>query len=127
MSGPFIPQRAGQPLDLLEQGAAGDGWDGLNALLNHPHTQAAPLQPADNVAHALWLMYSLGGEGRAVLEWLMDITIRLPYRATGNTIEQTALQATMRQGINGVGEAVLNAIDLGRQIAEKSENQNGAG
>lgn len=126
MSGPFIPSRAGQPLDLLEQGVAGGGWDALEEMFK-PHLQAAPLQPSDDVARALWILYSVGGEGRAVIEWLMDITIRAPFRATGKDFQETALLTATRQGINGVAEAILAAIDHGRQVAEKIENQNGAG
>lgn len=126
MSGPFIPARAGQPLDLLEQGIAGGGWEELEKLFK-PHLQEAPLQPGDNVAKFLWLMYSLGGDGRDVIEWLMDITLRMPFRATGRTLEETAILAANRQGINGPGEAVLAAIAHGRTLLEKSETQNGAG
>jgi hypothetical protein len=125
MSGPFIPGRAAQPLDLLEAGVAGGGWESLEAMFK-PHLQRAPLQPADDVARALYVMYALGGEGRAVIEWLMDITIRAPFRVTGSTIEETALHAAGRQCINGVGEAVLTAIAHGETIF-KSQNPNGAG
>lgn len=127
MSGPFIPGRAGQPLDLmLEQGVAGDGWAGLEDMFR-PHLKEAPLQPSDKVAKSLWLLYSLGGDSREVIEWLMDITLRMPYRATGKTIEETALLASNRQGINGVAEAVLAAIAHGRSLMDKPETQNGAG
>lgn len=126
MSGPFIPSRAAQPLDLLEQGVAGGGWEGLEEIFR-PHLKGAPLQPSEAVAKSLWLMWHLGGESRQVLEWLMDITLRMPYRATGRSIEETALLAASRQGINGVGEAVLAALAHGRSLMEKSETQNGAG
>lgn len=125
MAGPFISSRAAQPLDLLEQGVTGNGWEGLDDLFR-PHLKDAPLQPSDAVAKSLWLMWQLGGESRQVLEWLMDITLRMPYRATGRTIEETALLAASRQGINGVGEAVLAALAHGRGLMEKSETRNGA-
>lgn len=125
MTGPFVPGRAGQPLDLLENSIAGGGWESLEALFK-PHLQGAPLQPTDDVARALYILYSHGGEGRAVVEWMMDITLRMPLRATGATFEQTALLTASRQGINGVGEAVLAAIAHGETIV-KSQNPNGAG
>lgn len=126
MSGPFIPGRVAQPLDLLEHGVAGDGWEGLDALFR-PHLKDAPLQPSDAVAKSIYLLWKHGGESRQVLEWLMDITLRMPYRATGRTLEETALMAANRQGINGVGEALLAALAHGRALLEKPETQNGAG
>ncbi|PZU23923.1 MAG: hypothetical protein DI589_06610 [Shinella sp.] len=126
MTGPFIPSRVAQPLDILEQGVTGNGWEGLEEIFR-PHIKEAPLQPSDAVAKSIWMLWQYGGESRQVLEWLMDITLRMPYRATGRTIEETALMAANRQGINGVGEAVLAALAHGRSLMEKSETQNGAG
>ena len=126
MSGPFIPERAAQPMDLLEQLAgSGGGWDELEQLFR-PQLQAAPLQPQEDVARFMYGLYRTP-QGRAMFEWMMDITLRLPFRATGQTIEQTALNTATRQGINGVGEAILAAISHGEKLVEKSHNQNGAG
>lgn len=126
MSGPFLPERAAQPLDLLEHTLGGStGWDELEELFR-PHMQAAPLQPHEPVATFMYGLYHTP-QGRAMFEWLMDITIRMPLRATGQTIEQTALNTATRQGINGVGEAILAAIKHGEGLVEKSHNQNGAG
>jgi hypothetical protein len=115
MSGPFVASRVAQPLDLLEQGAAGDGWEGLNALF--APVQDVELQPSDQVAMLFYGLYI--SQGREMIEWLMDITIRQPLRATGQTLEQTALMTATRQGINGVGEAVLKAIAKGKELAEE--------
>ncbi|MCZ7500702.1 hypothetical protein [Agrobacterium sp. ST15.13.015] len=126
MSGPFIPERAAQPMDLLEQLTEdGSGWDGLEALFR-PQMQAAPLQPHEGVAKFMYGLYHTA-EGRAMFEWMMDITLRMPLRSTGQTFEQTALNTATRQGINGVGEAILAAIGHGGKLVEKSQNQNGAG
>lgn len=126
MSGPFIPARAGQPLDLLEATMNNsDGWDGIEALFK-PKLQDVPLQPADDLARFMYGLYHTP-QGREMFEWLMDITLRLPLRATGQSFEQTALNTATRQGINGVGEAVLAAIGHGAKLAEYKRNQNGAG
>lgn len=124
MSGPFIPAREAQPLDLLEQSVAGGGWESLDEMFK-PHRQDAPLQPSDDVAKALWVLRQ-HGEGRAIIEWLMDITLRAPLRVTGRSIEETALNAAARQGINGVGEVILKAIARGGELMQP-KNQNGAG
>jgi hypothetical protein len=126
MSGPFIPERAAQPMDLLEQAVGGGGgWEELEELFR-PHLQAAPLQPQESVAKFMYGLFHTS-QGEAMFEWLMDITIRMPLRATGQTIEQTALNTATRQGINGVGEAILAAIKHGEKLVENSHNQNGAG
>ena len=127
MSGPFLPARAGQPLDLLESGAAGDGWDGLEKLFQ-PQSHTVPLQPADDLAKFMYALRQTP-QGQAMFEWMMDITLRMPFRATGLTFEQTALMTATRQGINGVGEAVLSAIAHGHKLVEetKTKPQNGAG
>ncbi|MBB3385991.1 MULTISPECIES: hypothetical protein [unclassified Rhizobium] len=124
MSEPFVAERFAQPLDLLEKGLAGDGWPGLEGLV--PPTQLAELAPKDPVAMFLYGM-TLQAGGREVIEWLMDITVRQPLRCTASTIENTALMTATRQGINGVGEAVLKAIAKGRELAEqpRSETPNG--
>ncbi len=124
MSGPFVAARAGQPLDLLEQSVAGGGWESLEALF--APVVEGELQPPDRVAKLLYALYQVG-DGRELVEWLMDITLRLPLRVTGKTFEETALLMATRQGINGVGEVVLKAIAKGRELADAERNQNGAG
>lgn len=125
MAGPFIPQRAGQPLDLIEQAAGADGWESLEELMR-PHLARAPLQPEDTVAEFMFGLYQTP-QGRAMFEWLMDITLRQPLRATGRTFEETALLTATRQGVNGVAEAVLAAIAHGERLVEQRNSQNGAG
>lgn len=125
MSGPFLPARAGQPLDMLEAGVAGGGWEALEALMK-PHLNGAPLQPDEDVAEFMFALYQTP-PGRAMFEWMMDITIRQPLRVTGQTIEQTALLSAGKQGINGVAESILKAIAHGEQLVAKRRNQNGAG
>ncbi|GCA49297.1 hypothetical protein KGO5_01740 [Sinorhizobium sp. KGO-5] len=125
MSGPFIPSRAGQPFDLLEQGAAGSGWDGVEDLFK-PFLQTSELQPGDNLARFMAALRHTP-EGRAMFEWMMDISIRQPLRVTGASLEQTALQAATRQGINGFAEAILNAIAHGEKLLMQAKTQNGAG
>lgn len=126
MSGPFLPARVAQPLDLLENiAASGGGWEELEEMFK-PQRQDVPFQPGDDVALFMYGLYCTP-QGRAMFEWMMDITLRLPHRATGATFEQTALNTATRQGINGAGEAVLAAIAHGEKLLSKNQNQNGAG
>lgn len=125
MTGPFVPGRAAQPVDLLNDGLAGDGWGGINKLFA-PHLQEQPLQPADDVAKVMWGFYNTP-QGRAMFEWMFDISLRQPLRVTGRTLEETALLSATRQGINGFAEAVLAAIAHGESLVRQSKPQNGAG
>lgn len=124
MSGPFVAARAGQPLDLLEQSVAGGGWESLNEMF--APVIGAELQPSDRVAKFLYALHQ-HGDGRELVEWLMDITLRLPWRVTGKTLEETAILATNRQAIAGLGEVILKAIAKGNELADAERNQSGAG
>ncbi|MGO8401330.1 hypothetical protein ACC783_23660 [Rhizobium ruizarguesonis] len=124
MSGPFIAPRTGQPLDLLEQSAAGGGWESLEQLI--APVIGGDLQPSDRVAKFLYALHQ-HGDGRELVEWLMDITMRLPWRVTGKTMEETAILAINRQAIAGVGEVILKVIAKGKELADAERNQNGAG
>ncbi len=120
-----LARRQAQPLDLLQAAAMGDGWEGLEAFFL-PRGGRQEFEPDDELAvfvHGLSKTVS----GREFIEYLMDITLRLPLRITGSSIEQTALQAATRQGINGVGEVILALLVKGERIANGGRNQNGAG
>lgn len=125
MTGPFVPGRAAQPLDLLNDGVAGGGWEALEKLFE-PHLSGQPLQPADDVAKVMWGFYNTP-QGRAMFEWMFDISLRQPLRVTGRTLEETALLSATRQGINGFAEAVLAALAHGESLVRQSKPQNGAG
>lgn len=61
-------------------------------------------------------------EGRAFFEWFMDHTIRVPYRAMGKTLEETALNAARREGLNLAGELLLAAIARGEKALAARSN-----
>lgn len=116
MSGPVFGERSALPFDDLLRNSK--GWDDLNELL--PQLAEAPLRPSDTVAKNMANLARTKG-GRDMLEWIMDITLRAPYHVTGKTIEETALNSATRQGINGVAEAILNAIKHGEDLLEKGK------
>ena len=128
MSGPFVAGRNAQPLDLmLEQGVAGNGWEGLEQLMQAVPQATGVLEPDDDVARFMWGLYNTI-EGRKMFEWWMDVTMRIPLRITGKTFEETALLATARQALHGAGETVLAAIAAGKKsVDEARQSQNGAG
>ena len=115
----FGPRQAMPFDDLLQQG--GNGWDFFADLVG-ARPAPEPCQPADDVARSL-ARFVRTGEGRAVIEWLMDITVRQPLRITGASIEQTALLAANRQGIDGVARSVLTAIAHGESLIDKETSR----
>lgn len=117
----FVGSRNAQPLDLLSQGVAGQGWEDFERLLL-PKELMQRFEPNERVARLLFAL-SRSVDGRELVEWLMDITLRQPLRITGSSIEETALRGATLQGIHGVGEVILQAMAKG----EKLLNQNGAG
>ncbi|MGG7535348.1 hypothetical protein [Rhizobium sp. 12,4] len=124
MSGPFIAARDAQPLDLLKQGAAGDGWEGLERILNPIIGSSAPLMPDEATAKFIYGLYCTV-EGRQMFEWIMDLTIRRPLSLTAPTIEQTALLAAGRQAVNSVAEVLLKAVAHGEDLVRQAKSPNG--
>ncbi len=117
MSGPVFASRDALPFDHLLNNSG--GWDDLENLL--PQLADVPLKPSDTVAKNLANLARTQG-GREILEWLMDVTLRAPYHVTGKSMEETALNAATRQGINGVAEAILSAVKHGEDLLEQGKS-----
>lgn len=119
MSGPTFGTRDAQPFDHLLESK--QPWDELEKLFE-PHLADRPLQPSDTVAKNLANVSRTAG-GREILEWIMDITLRAPLRVTGSSLEETALKAATKQGINGPAEAILNAIEHGETLLNQGKGK----
>lgn len=95
-----------------------NGWSGFEQLeslgIQPPKDGYRPSEKVARIAHAL----TLNADTLEFLDWLMDITLRAPLRVPDAGIEQVALAYATRKGINGVGEAVLAAIEMGRKLQE---------
>ena len=85
----------------------------------------ADMLPEDELAVFMWGL-SRTVQGKAMIEYLLDVSIRQPYRPVGASIEETALAAAVRQGVNAIPELMLKAIAKGGDIVLQ-RNQNGAG
>lgn len=125
MGGPFVAPRHALPMDLLEQTALGDGWGGMAAIERQLGIKPADMLPDDELALFMFGL-SRTAQGRAMFEYLLDMSIRQPYRPVGTSIEETALAAAVRQGVNAIPELMLKAIGKGSELAQQ-RNQNGAG
>jgi hypothetical protein len=106
--------REAMPLDLL-QAEANEGLiaEALKGLFPEERITAL-LTPSNELAEFLY-GFCATEQGRVIFEWLMDITLRAPYRVTGASLEQTALNAARREGLNLAGEMILAAIARGQQ------------
>ena len=97
-----------------------NGWAGFEQL--EKLAGQAPVdsfRPSEKVARLLHAL-TLNADTAEIIEWLMDITLRAPLRLPDAGLEQVAIAYATRRGINGVGEAVLAAIEMGRELKEKS-------
>lgn len=117
MSGPQFGPRQALPLDLMLKQVGGDGFSGLDQLIL-PGSRQSALTPKDEVCKSLVALCNHGG-GRAVIEWLMDITIRQDMGTGGKSFEEMALVAKQKQTLDMVAKAILAAIDHGEKLTEK--------
>lgn len=97
-----------------------NGWGAFEQLEN---LGVAPpndgYRPDDQVARIAYSL-TLNPLTQQFLDWLMDITLRAPLRVPDAGVEQVALAYAKRAGINGVGEAILAAVEMGRKLQEAS-------
>ena len=117
--GPQFGPRQAQPLDLMLKQAGGSGFAGIEQLMN-PVVQKGKLQPADQVATTLAKLVTYPG-GREVIEWMMDISVRQRLQTHGLSIEEVALRAIKKEGIDGFAAAILAAISHGQKLLEEGQ------
>ncbi|WP_281932189.1 hypothetical protein [Roseibium album] len=117
--GPQFGPRHAQPLDLMVNQAGGDGFAGIEKLMN-PVIQPEKLQPADEVARSMAKIFNMPG-GREIFEWMMDISVRQRLQTSGISIEEVALRATKKEGIDGFAAAILAAIAHGQKLLEEGQ------
>lgn len=110
-------RRDAQPLGSL---GGTEGWESLEAMFAPQPARPVHGQPGDEMSLFLARL-AREPRGRELVEWLMDITFRQPFRATGRTFEETALLAATRQGIEGVGEVILCALAHGESLLQQRE------
>ena len=115
----FGPREA-QPLSGLQAFAAAQGWDFFGDKLNGPDVEARSASTAALEADAVELGKDAAAlfetrQGRAVLEWLCDVTVRRPAWFFGLPRDQADLYMAMREGQNGLLFTLLKLIASGRE------------
>jgi len=109
--------RDAMPFDLLGADASEDLLrDALSGVFSADKIDDM-LAPKDDLAKFIYAL-STTPQGREFFEWFMDMTLRAPYRCMGKTIEETALWAAKREGINLPGELLLAAIARGKKAVD---------
>ncbi|TYC51626.1 hypothetical protein FMN50_20310 [Rhodobacterales bacterium] len=115
--GPQFGKRLSQPLDMMLDQVAGPGFVGIDKLME-PVVPRERLQAPDEVAKTLAKLLLYPG-GRAVLEWMMDISLRQHFTSQGQSLEAVALHAKQKEGIDGFAAVILAEIVRGQQLLEK--------
>ncbi|MBX3580074.1 MAG: hypothetical protein KF723_22960 [Rhizobiaceae bacterium] len=98
----------------LEKLVAGNGWD-FFAQQFAPANVADDFRPVDPILQALARMYEFP-ETRAVIDWILDLSVRAPYPRGESTTEELGIAAAKHQARAAVGEAIVKAIVEGRKI-----------
>lgn len=113
-------RREAMPLDLMRGNVQEDMLtEALNGLFPGDQLQAL-LNPVNELDQFIYNL-SRTAQGREFFEWIFDMSLRAPYQVAGATIEQTALNAARREGLNIPAEMILAAISRGEQsVAARS-------
>ena len=70
---------------------------------------------SDDMKQVLFHFYNTM-EGRRIIEWLADLTVRAPFPHVGSLKESAALAAAKHEARTAVGYALLRAIAEGEQL-----------
>lgn len=118
MSGPanINPRQLVASIDELMRG--GGGWEDIERLA--PELLQDPHRPGDAVMRLLGAL-SQTEDGRQVVDWIFDMTIRARYPHVGNDFQAAALNAARYEGRAAIGEVILAAIVEGRKLLDQAQ------
>ncbi|ESY21513.1 hypothetical protein X749_27850 [Mesorhizobium sp. LNJC391B00] len=89
-------------------------WSGLSQAM-FPAKVADNFDPGDDMKLVLYHFYG-NAEGRRIIEWLADLTVRAPFPHVGSMKESAALAAAKHEARTAVGYALLRAIAEGEEL-----------
>jgi len=114
----FGPRQAVTLDGMLEKAGLG-GWDWLEKLVD-PSGQAGggELETAAKKIAPLLYGLALTTEGREILEWLCDLTVRRQHFVPGATVEQAGIYAIARGSQDGLVFLILKTIRTGQDLAK---------
>jgi len=122
MNGPFPFARQMMAVDQLMQ--ATPDWKGLTQAF-FPAAVADNFDPGDDMKLVLY-HFSNNAEGRRIIEWFADLTVRAPFPHVGSMKESAALAAAKHEARTAVGYAMLRAIAEGEQLWKQQRSHDNA-
>ncbi|TPN57165.1 hypothetical protein [Mesorhizobium sp. B1-1-7] len=117
MSGPFPFARQMMAVDEMVSGAP--AWDGLEQAFFSAKV-ADNFDPGADMKQVLYHFYQTA-EGRRIIDWIADLTVRAPYPHIGSTNETAALAAKAHEARAAVGYAIGRAIADGEELYKQSK------
>lgn len=121
-TGPYPFSRRMMAVDDLLQ--APTDWNGL-AQAFYPAKVPDHFDPGDDMKVVLF-HFNNTAEGKRIIEWFVDLTVRAPFPHVGSMKESAALAAAKHEARTAVGYAMLRAIAEGEQIWSQRRSQENA-
>ncbi len=120
MNQPLVSRRPAWPAeDILDMSDDVLDVDKMADLIGELSKQA-DYRPTDDVAKALYALFQYN---RAVIDWLLDLTLRAPYPHVDGDFQKAALAAAKHQARAGIGEVIAAAIAEGKRISDQQKDQ----
>lgn len=85
-----------------------------------PAPVADSFDPGEFMKKQLAALYGTQ-DGRAILEWLFDLTLRAPFPHVGNSRDSAWIAAAKHEARVAVGQAIARAIVDGRELLTPKE------
>lgn len=94
-------------------------WASLDKAVR-PAAVPDHFDPGDFMKQQLAALYETA-DGRAIIDWLFDLTLRAPFPHVGSTRDSAWLAAAKHEARVAVGQAVARAIVDGRKLFNQKE------
>ncbi|CDX54565.1 hypothetical protein MPL1032_190152 [Mesorhizobium plurifarium] len=117
MSGPFPFGR--QMMAVEELLGAVPTMEGLGQAF-FPAKVADNFDPGADMKQVLYHFYHTA-EGRRIVEWLADLTVRAPYPHVGSSKEAVVIAAAKHEARAAVGLVLMRAIAEGEELYKQSK------
>jgi hypothetical protein len=94
-------------------------WDGLNQAF-FPAKVADKFDPGEDMKQVLYHFYQTA-EGRRIIDWLADLTVRAPFPHVGASKDAAVIAAAKHEARTAVGYALMRAIADGEELYKQSK------
>jgi len=120
MSTPYNPRR--EVFDIDRMLAAGNDMLDVDALLQKMlgAQEGLGYRPKAQDLKDFWMLWH-SPNGRKLMEWWLDMTLRAPYPHVGDDVQSAALAAARFQARASLGEVLLEALSAGKKVYEQGK------